>query len=29
MRDRPRRLQEVTNEMLGILDLDRLYATDS
>lgn len=27
MRDRLRRLHEVTNEMLGILDLDRLYAT--
>ncbi len=27
MRDRLRRLQEVTNEMLGITDLDRLYST--
>ena len=27
MRDRLRRLHEVTNEMLGVLDLDRLYAT--
>ena len=27
MRDRLGRLHEVTNEMLGILDLDRLYAT--
>jgi signal transduction histidine kinase len=27
MRDRLRRLHEVTNEMLGILDLDRLYTT--
>lgn len=27
MRDRLRRLHEVTSEMLGILDLDRLYAT--
>jgi signal transduction histidine kinase len=27
MRDRLRRLHEVTNEMLGIMDLDRLYAT--
>lgn len=27
MRDRLRRLHEVTSEMLGIMDLDRLYAT--
>jgi signal transduction histidine kinase len=27
MRDRLRRLHEVTNEMLGIMDLNRLYAT--
>jgi signal transduction histidine kinase len=27
MRDRLRRLHEVTNEMLGIMDLERLYAT--
>jgi signal transduction histidine kinase len=27
MRDRLQRLTEVTNEMLGIMDLDRLYAT--
>ena len=27
MRDRLRRLHDVTNEMLGILDLERLYAT--
>jgi signal transduction histidine kinase len=27
MRDRLRRLHEVTNEMLGIMDLDHLYAT--
>lgn len=27
MRDRLRRLQEVANEMLGIMDLDRLYST--
>jgi signal transduction histidine kinase len=27
MRDRLRRLHEVTDEMLGVLDLDRLYAT--
>src|SRR5687767_2394488 len=27
MRDRLRRLHEVTNEMLGIMDLNQLYAT--